>query len=261
MPALPITAEEKCLFDLRGYLILPGVLAPDECKAILQAVHRLESTKRAAASPPIENVNDQIRLDGLPQMDPVFDLAVAHPRVLPYLREFLSVPQLANTWCISKGPTPNAGGWHRALPSTEYSCREGVIRNHILNTAWLLTDNNPGDGGLGILPGSHKNNIELNWANYAGLALPGSVEVTGRAGDVVVFAETLIHTGLPKTTPGIRTNMYYNHCDLYLSGAGFSDPDNLHVYCFPPEVRARFNPEQKELTKWMEYVTPKSRPG
>jgi len=259
MTSPDVTLEEKCLFDLQGFLIIRGVLTPDECATLLAATRRREREELKLSGGGDAGMEDLAahRLNGMPQIDPVFDIPIAHPRVTPYLREFLAAPQLGNTWSITKGPRAKYAGWHRALPSADYSCRNGQVRTHILNTGWMLTDNPPSSGGLGVLPGSHKNNIELDWAKYEGLTLPGSIEVTGRAGDVVVFSECLIHTGLKKTTPGLRTNLYCNYSDLYLSGAALSDPANLHVYCFTPELRSRFNAEQKEITKWMEHVTPR----
>ena len=46
----------------------------------------------------------QIRLNGLPRLDPVFDRLIAHPGYLPYLEAFMDQPQLVNTWSISKYP-------------------------------------------------------------------------------------------------------------------------------------------------------------
>lgn len=247
-PASPVvTRVEKCLFDLHGYLILPGVLASDECRAILDVLHRLERAKAEDLA-----THDQVRIDGLPQKDSAFDLAVAHARVLPYLREFLDDPQLVNTWAISKGPRADISRWHRGLDSKNYSCANGVIRTRMLNTAWLLTDNNAGDGGLGVLPASHKNNIDLDWPSYRGLSLPGAIEVTGRAGDVVIFSECLIHEGLPKSTPGLRTNLYFNHVDFADVRPLFKAPGEDAPFRFAPEIRARFNDDQRALTRWME---------
>ncbi|MCX5662681.1 MAG: phytanoyl-CoA dioxygenase family protein [Planctomycetota bacterium] len=252
-PAAPaVTLEEKCLFDLQGYLILRNVLTPEECGRILDAVRRQERDMPEKAADFAKH--EQVRLDGLPQMDPVFDIPIAHPRVLPYLKEFVGRPQLGNTWCITRGPKGNAGGWHRGFEPIHYSCRHGVVRSCCLNTGWMLTDNNPGDGGLGILPASHKNNIDLAWSKYPGLTLPGSIEAPGKAGDVVLFSESLVHTGLNRSTPGLRTNLYYNHADIYLIGANLTDMKNLHVYAFPPDVRDRFNAEQLALTEWMTTV-------
>lgn len=252
-PSTPaVTIEEKCLFDLQGYLLLRNVLTPDQTGRLLEAARRLERDQPGKAEELLKH--DQVRLDGLPQMDPVFDIPIAHPRVLPYLKEFMGRPQLGNTWCISKGTKANISNWHRGFEPIHYACRHGVIRSGCINTAWLLTDNNPGDGGLGVLPGSHKNNIDLPWGKYPGLSLPGSIEAPGKAGDVVLFSECLVHTGLPKSTPGYRTNLYYNHADLFVIGANFTDMPNLHIYAFPPHVRERFNAEQLALTEWMATV-------
>ena len=38
----------------------------------------------------------------LPRLDPVIDGLIAHPAILPYLKEFMGEPQLVNTWAISK---------------------------------------------------------------------------------------------------------------------------------------------------------------
>ena len=246
-PGAVVTLEEKCRFDLLGFLVLPGVLTAQECAALLGEVHRLEKQKTGDLEK-----HDQVRIDGLPQRHSVFDLAVGHARLLPYLHEFLEEPQLVNTWAISKGPRADISRWHRGLDSKNYSCINGVIRTKMLNTAWLLTDNNPGEGGLGVLPASHKNNIDLDWPSYRGLTLPGSIEVTGRAGDVVVFSECLIHEGLPKTTPGARTNLYFNHIERSEAQKQFSSPEEAAPYRFAADVRARFNSDQRDLTQWME---------
>ena len=31
-----------------------------------------------------------LRMNGLPNLDPIFDRMIAHPRVLPYLQEFIA---------------------------------------------------------------------------------------------------------------------------------------------------------------------------
>ena len=48
------------------------------------------------------NIEHQVRLNGLPRLDPIFDQLIGHPSILPYLKEFMGDPQLVNTWSISK---------------------------------------------------------------------------------------------------------------------------------------------------------------
>jgi hypothetical protein len=146
------------------------------------------------------NVEHQVRLNGLPRLNPVFDRLIGHPSVLPYLKEFMGEPQLVNTWSISKYEGRLATGWHHGLPTEEYTVRDGVIRSPMLNVVTMLTPNHPGDGCFIVIPGSHKKNFNLNprWRT-AGLNTPGAIEITGDPGDVMVFTEALTHAGAAKT--------------------------------------------------------------
>jgi hypothetical protein len=120
----------------------------------------------------------------------------------------------------------------------------------MLNTVWFLTDNGPDDGCVVALPGGHKSNMDLDWRKYRGLAMPGAHAVTGQAGDVFLFSETVLHNGLTKTTPGRRTNLYYN----YFSRGWDSSMEHSYHFCMPPSVRERFNGKQKAYTEWMEHM-------
>ena len=112
---MQIPDEHTFLFDLQGYIILRGVLSQTECDEILGVLRDLESreyedtwmeavggTGRPTKE---ERKENQIRLNGLPRLDPVFDRLIAHERVVPYLKEWMGEPQLINTWSISCTPT------------------------------------------------------------------------------------------------------------------------------------------------------------
>ncbi len=260
-----VTIEQRFHYDLHGFLVLRGVLSPAECDAYLETLRGLENRtyedrwlQSLPPGPPGRptretGLENQLRLNGLPRLDPIFDGLIDHPRTLPLLREFVGLPQLINTWSISKTAGAEPGGWHRGVPTTDYSYRNGEIRSRMLNVVFFLTDNGPEDGCVVALPGSHKSNFDLTWKDYYGLDLPGAAAVTGKAGDVLLFSEAVIHNGLPKTTPGIRTNLYYNYVHAHYN-VMTREPRNCHHFYFPPEVRERFNPTQRELTAWMEFT-------
>lgn len=270
-----VTPEESFLFDLQGFLLLKNVLSAAECREILSALRRAEAREyddsawmkaaRGEKKPMATRhvTEGSVRLNGLMRMDPVFDTLMDHPRVLPRLKEFMGHPQLVNTWSISKEKGTPSGGWHRGLPPTDYTFRNnaasggyyttGSIRTGMLNVIWFLTDNGPEDGCVTAIPGSHKNNIDLPWNDYKGLEMPGSIAVTGKAGDVFMFSESVIHNGLHKTTGGTRSNLYYNYMRKGFDVAAF-EPHNLQHFCMPTDVRARFTPPRQELTRWMEFT-------
>ncbi len=265
----PVTIEHKFLFDLQGFIILRGALDKQLCADLLAAVERLEKQDfpdawRAKLPPEQQkhrskdtDIPNQIRLNGLPRLDPIFDKLVAHPVILPYLQEFQHDPQLVNTWAISKTKGCNAGYWHAGMPPEEYAVRNGRIFTPMLNVVFMLSDNPPESGCLLVQPGSHKKNFNLPYDKYGqcGLEMPGSIEVTGKAGDVVLFSESLFHNGGIKSTEAKRTNLYFNHMHSQRSVVVY-DRANAHHYWMPPEVRARFSPEAKQMTRWMEMVLP-----
>ena len=260
-----VTREDRFLFDLQGFLVLRDVLSPDECAALLDALRPLEAVdypdEWMQSLPPDSSgrptretqIPHQTRLNGLPRISDAFAYLIDHTRVLPYLREFVGEPQLINTWSISKDQGTPAGGWHRGIAPTDYSCRDGQIRSRMFNTVYFLTDNGPEDGCVVGIPGSHKNNIDLAWRDYKGLDMPGAAPATGRAGDVLLFSEAVIHDGLPKTTPGTRSNIYFNYVHAHYN-VMMREPTNSHHFYFPEAIRARFTDQQRELTRWMELA-------
>ena len=48
------------------------------------------------------NRQHQIRLNGLPRLDSVFDQLIAQPKILPYLHEFVGQPQQISSTCPRK---------------------------------------------------------------------------------------------------------------------------------------------------------------
>lgn len=260
-----VSPEERFLFDLQGFLLLKNVYTPEECRTLLDALRRLEAQeyderwvqeRGGKHSMPTRYVmsKESVRMNGLLRLDPAFDVVIDQPRVLARLQAFMGEPQLANTWAISKSHGTPEGGWHRGIQPNDYSVRNGEIRSRMLNVVIFLTDNGPEDGCVVAVPGSHKNNFDLPWGDYHGLAMPGSVPVTGKAGDVFMFSEAVVHNGLPKTTPGIRSNLYFNYVHKHLNVATFEhQPHNLQHFYVPPKIRERFTPERKKLTEWMEH--------
>ena len=264
-----VTDEEKFLFDIQGFLILRGAIDAELVAGLDRAVvanEAIDHDESWAEGIPVvrgqhfikdTNVEHQVRLNGLPRLDPVFDQLIAHPAILPYLREFMGEPQLVNTWAISKYEGRQATGWHNGLPTEEYTVVDGVIRSPMLNVVTMLTANHPGDGCFAVIPGSHKKNISLDYKRWgtAGLDTPGAVEITGDPGDVMLFTEALTHCGATKTTARRRTTLQYNHvhrnraCPMW-------DHHNARHYWMPPSIRARFSPAQRDLTHWMDYTLP-----
>ena len=259
------SADERFLFDLQGFLLLPQVLSPSECERYLGRLQAAESReyedswqagreegRKGRPTRELKRAN-QVRMNGLLRLDPVFDELIDHPRVLPYLEEFVGLPQLINTWSISKFEGAVHSGWHRGVPVSDYSYFNGEIRSRMFNVVWFLTDNGPDDGCIVALPGSHKSNFDLPFGDYEGLELPGAQALTGKAGDLLMFSETVVHNGLLKTSSGTRSNLYFNYVHAHYN-VMTREPINCHHFYLPAEMRKRLTPKRLELTSWMELA-------
>ena len=261
----PVSIEDRFLFDLQGFVLLPGVLSASECERYLGKLNEAEDREYddrwqeslAAGKqgrPTKESKRaHQVRLNGLLRLDPAFDELIDHPQVLPYLEEFVGLPQLINTWSISKYEGAVHSGWHRGVPTSDYAYSNGEIRSRMFNVVWFLSDNGPEDGCIVALPGSHKSSFDLRFDDYDGLELPGSVPVVGKAGDVLVFSETVVHNGLLKTSRGTRSNLYFNYVHAHYNVMA-REPTNSHHFYLPPEMRKRLTPKRLQLTSWMELA-------
>jgi ectoine hydroxylase-related dioxygenase (phytanoyl-CoA dioxygenase family) len=195
----------------------------------------------------------QIRLNALLRLSPAFDRIIDYPAVYPYLCDFMREPQLGNSWSISKIKGNDNGWWHRGVEPYQYNVRHGKVYNKMLNTVYFLTDNNADDGCMTVIPGGHKSNYDLEWGKFRGLDMPGSVPVIGRAGDVLIFSEALMHNGLANTSNRRRTNLYFNYIARDYNVMTYSPEHNYH-FAMPPHIRARFTPQRKQATAWMEHV-------
>ena len=237
-----VTIDERFLFDLQGFLLLKGVLSQEECERYLTALTALEEREyddgwiaargleTGRLTKELKRAN-QVRLNGIVRLDPAFDGLIDHAQILPYLKEFVGDPQLINSWSITKFKGAVHSGWHRGVPTSDYSYHDGEARSRMFNTVFFLTDNGPEDGCVVALPGSHKSSFDLRYQDYEGLELPGAAPLTGSAGDVLLFSECVMHNGLLKTTEGVRSNLYFNYVHAHYN-VMMREPNNCHHFYF-----------------------------
>ena len=210
-----MTDDEKYLFDLMGYLVLEQVLTPEEVARCNEAIDlhagRLVEDERSLAggSEALEGTSHRKDLTGMlgwerPGCEPFRDLLV-HPTVTPYLETILGKafrldhgPGLIVMETGCEGGTLHGGGVERPDFCEAYFFKDGRIYTGLTVVEYLLADEGPGDGGVAVVPGSHKANLACPREMKLGRAYQKHVvEVNGKAGDVVIFTETLTHGTLP----------------------------------------------------------------
>ncbi|MCH2661552.1 phytanoyl-CoA dioxygenase family protein, partial [bacterium] len=151
------------------------------------------------------------------------------PRVKPILEEVLGKgyrldhgPGLIAMDEGCEGGTLHGGGVERGDISEAYFYKNDKIYTGLTVVEYLLADEGPGDGGVAVVPGSHKANLACPqsmkfWDSHQEHVL----EVNGQAGDVVIFTETLTHGTLPWTAKHQRRAVLYKFSPGTLSyGSG-----------------------------------------
>ena len=207
-----MNAEEKYLFDLKGYVNIEGVLDADdltELNALIDAQNY--------ADPADDNIHSQ-RFGGfLSWENDAFRKLLNHPCIMPCLAEIVGPKfRLDHVHGIlmkegNPGGTLHGGGTPYD-PSQYYVFRNDRMYNGLTVVSWALTNMLPEHGGFCCIPGSHKSNypcppqfrpVKDNKACMA--------PVHQKAGDAVIFTEALTHGTLPWTATHQRRSILFKY--------------------------------------------------
>ena len=263
-----MTPEQRYFFDLTGYLHLEGVLQGEELIKVQAAAQRYIDT-------PPDEVPDGFKIDHEREhfnwylhafaFDKELEALAFHPQTWPIIKEMLDEkPRLGggNMMVDSYGRpfhplhsghestlTDELPGWRR------YQIHNGRISCNALVFFFYLTDVHPGDGGLMVLPGSHKANFERPQSlfypgsikdgtyneDYNSCEVPEGIKnFTPKAGDVVVISELLVHGALSwQTKDRDRRFLTLRYCSQFVP------PNNP----MPDGVLAKLSPETFELVE------------
>ena len=215
------TALDDYEFDLRGYLVLRNVLSPGTLRRLNVAFDRFPAleTGEWMGNAQRRDYNAQTGFElhnCLDCGDPAFDELIDHPgwinHVLHYAGEEATYVQgVTIDECIasirrSGGHHPVHSGGHHSAVRTQYRYENGRFRCGQVNILMALTDIGEGDGATMVIPGSHKSNFPHPLAgDYAAGdrmdVLPGAEAVYLKAGDAVMFVDSIMHGGSSRTTP------------------------------------------------------------
>jgi hypothetical protein len=222
-----MTENEKYLFDLQGYLAVPDALD----SAQLSSLNTLLEERMA------QEMGDKAtqRFGGLLDWGkPMRDL-LDNARITPILETILGARfRLDHVYAdvIRGGLSPIGAQLHGGStpfdPSQYYNYRDGKMYNGLTVVAYNLKDVNPGDGGFGCVPGSHKSNFPFpnEWKNLEELQ-PCVRAVTGKAGTAIIFTEALTHGALPWKGQEERRTLFFKFSPHPLSwSAKYFDADD-----------------------------------
>ena len=234
---IEMSEREKFLLDLQGFLHVEGFLTAEEVLTLNEAVDANVDEEaegffpeRAEYGGGMDGQFGKGHVDGMltweqPWCQPFRDM-LAHPKLIPVsqhpLRSRLENGPLAvHQFCRERHGAVTAC----TVSPVEffdgaqfYHYANGEIRTGLAVFQFQLADINPGDGGLAVIPGSHKANfkcpkdIMLYSANQEVVH-----NVAGKAGDMAIFLEATIHGALPWTAEHNRRSLFYRYGPKYLN--------------------------------------------
>ncbi len=225
-----MTAEERYLFDLNGYLVVPGALDAGQ----LSALNGILDQRIADEVDPEASQHRFMGESSLLGWGRPYRELLDNPRVFPHVRELVGPdPRLDHDYAdiIRSGTSPIGATLHGgAAPFDEcffYAHKDGRIRCGLIVVAYNLHDVDPGDGGFGAVPGSHKANFPFprQWLDLE-RRHPCVTPVTGKAGTAIIFSEAMTHGALPWRARHERRTVFYKYSPRSISwSARYYDAD------------------------------------
>lgn len=243
-----MNAEEKYLFDLNGYLVVENVLTPDEVAFCNEAIdhhadkirERVGDLSLSGGSIALEGITGRGDLGGMlgwdqPWCEP-FRKMLAHPKITPYLNEILGKgfrmdhnPGLITMRQGTEGHTFHGSSGPGFDPHQYYIFKNERMHCGLTVAAWQFADVNPGDGGLCLIPGSHKSNYPCPHEMRRYEKYQEHIrQITCKAGDVAIFTEAVTHGTLPWKAEHQRRSLLFRYSPgnlAYAKGYWPSWPD------------------------------------
>ena len=207
-PVIPMTTEQKYVFDAKGWVMIPNVLTElevsemrDFCYQLKQDPNSIPAPERSTYGGPLQALMD-------------------HPVIVGMANEFLASPYLCSQECYGfrmemsflalrsiedKEPTkfsPHNGNamWRMPGDCHEYRCIPGKAYSGLTRVVWELESVEAGDGGTLFITGSHKSAFTAPESAYKhGSSLWETYSCP--AGSVIIFTEATTHSGQPWTNP------------------------------------------------------------
>jgi hypothetical protein len=208
-----MTEKELYLFDLQGYITVPNALNATQ----LAELNRLVSGQLAEHSKPDARMHRFS--ESLLGWGKVVRELIDNAPIAPYLEELIGRDyRLDHDYCdvIRSGTNTHASSLHGGGTPFDscmfFNQHNGKMYNGLLVVAYNLHDVNPGDGGFGCVPGSHKSNYAFpeEWRELS--KAPDCVRaVTGPAGTAIIFTEALTHGTLPWRGKHDRRTVFFKY--------------------------------------------------
>jgi ectoine hydroxylase len=227
------TVRRLAAYNADGCTIVQGLLSPGEVGAYSAELARLMSDERMAADERavVEKESQQIRsIFAVHEISPLIAELVRDPRVVDRARQVLGSDVYVHQSRINYMPGFRGRGFYWHSDFETWHAEDGMATPRACSMSIALTDNHPFNGGLMVMPGSHRTFVPCTGAtpedhyqvslkeqeigvpsesDLVALATEhGIAQFTGPAGDALLFDSNIMHGSGNNITPLPRSNIF-----------------------------------------------------
>ncbi|MGW7075472.1 ectoine hydroxylase [Streptomyces sp. NPDC054866] len=229
----PIAANDLAGFERDGFLAIDQLITPDEVSVYHAELERLigDPTMRADERSIVEPRSQEIRtIFEVHKISELFKKLAADPRVVGRARQILGSDVYVHQSRINVKPGFGASGFYWHSDFETWHAEDGLANMRTVSVSIALTKNHDTNGGLMIMPGSHKTFLGCEGAtpkdNYkrslqmqdagipsnetlTSLASDYGIRLfTGEAGSATWFDCNAMHGSGDNITPFPRSNVF-----------------------------------------------------
>ncbi len=155
----PVEETDLAAFERDGFLAIDQLITPDEVEVYNRELERLTSDPdmRADARSIVEPTSQDIRtVFEVHKISEVFARLVRDPRVVGRARQILGSDVYVHQSRINVKPGFGATGFYWHSDFETWHAEDGLPNMRTVSVSIALTENHDTNGGLMIMPGSHK---------------------------------------------------------------------------------------------------------
>lgn len=245
-PARAIPSSEREQLERDGFLVIPGVLTPDEVRYYTDALDRVYAAATADGRvAPGTAMHQLSAVANCPETAGLLD----HPATFPYIWSLLG-------WNIHmyhshldvhpplRDRRPFRFEWHQDGGRQNREIETDPRPRLSLKLAYWLSDlSEPGRGNLKVVPGSHLTNWidgpprrDIQWPDPE-----GAIEVTASPGDVVLFERRLWHARSDNYSSHTRKAIFFGYTFRWIAIRDENDST------WSTDWTSRLSPVQRQL--------------
>ena len=229
----PIYADGLAAHESNGYSIVEGLLSPAEVQDYWQELVRLSSDERLKADERVitEQASGSVRsIFDVHELSPLIANLVRAPRVLDRARQLLGSDVYIHQSRVNYMPGFRGAGFYWHSDFETWHAEDGMPGPRAVSCSIALSDNYAFNGGLMVIPGSHRTFVqcvgETPDENYKSslkeqrTGVPSESDVTsmaaehgidqftGPAGSALWFDANILHGSGNNITPYPRSNIF-----------------------------------------------------